>query len=673
MTTSPADTGPASNGRAPRFRIRIGRLLVVWLITALGLGLVAWALPGIEVNDPSAAFAAAAVIGLLNAVIAPLVSALRLPFTVLSMLIVTLVVNGLTIWAAGAALRGFDVSDLGVAILGGLLLAAVTTVLTVIASVDDDDSYYYAVVRRLARRSGQQVVTDAPGLVCLEIDGLAAPILRRAMRDGHVPQLARWVQEGRYHIVEWETDWSSQTGASQAGILLGSNQDIPAFRWVDKAGGRVVATSNPDDAAEIERLHSNGEGLLVDGGASRSNILSGDASHALLTSSRIAAEKKANPEYRAFFARSFNTTRALVLFAWEVILEWTAALRQLRRDIRPRGHRGGIYPFLRGAVCVVVRDLTVYSVISDIFTGRPAVYATFASYDEVAHHSGIERVDTMEALRKLDDAFGRIARAAQRAPRPYEIVVLSDHGQTQGATFKQRYGYTLDDLVRQAIGDGDVAGVAGSEENHTAVGTAFDEAVGQGEQSGKRRGGKPKVLDSDAVVLASGNLGLVYLMRETRRLTMEEIDDAYPRLIPSLREHSGIGVLLVRSAEHGPLALGPRGIRYLDDDRVDGVDPLAVFGPNAARHLLRTDGFANVGDIMVNSFYDPSTDEGCAFEELIGFHGGLGGEQTRPFILAPVHLPLPDEPIVGAEHVHRILKGWRNELQRPDDEPERTE
>ena len=86
--------------------------------------------------------------------------------------------------------------------------------------------------------------------------------------------------------------------------------------------------------------------------------------------------------------------------------------------------------------------------------------------------------------------------------------------------------------------------------------------------------------------------------------------------------------------------LGPRGAHYLDEGRVEGDDPLAPFSPTAARHLLRTDGFAHVADIMVGSFYDPVLDEGCAFEELISFHGGLGGPQTRPFILHPPRLTL---------------------------------
>ena len=108
-------------------------------------------------------------------------------------------------------------------------------------------------------------------------------------------------------------------------------------------------------------------------------------------------------------------------------------------------------------MCVVVRDLIVYGVLTDMMRGRPAVYATFSSYDEVAHHSGLERADTLEALRKLDQQFGRIDRARRYAPRPYEIVVLSDHGQTQGATFKQRNGYGLDELVERSLAHGEAS------------------------------------------------------------------------------------------------------------------------------------------------------------------------------------------------------------------------
>ena len=379
------------------------------------------------------------------------------------------------------------------------------------------------IAQRIARRLGIIASTDVPGIVFLEIDGLALPVLQRAMRDGNAPTMARWLADDTHVLTEWETDLSSQTGASQAGILLGSNEDIPAFRWVEKETATLMTCSAPQDCAEIERRRSSGIGLLVDGGASRGNLLSGDAEDVILTVSRMEAEKKSNPGYRAFLANGDNVTRTFVLFLWEVILEWTAAARAIRRDVRPRGHRGGIYPLMRGALCVFVRELITSGVLTDMMRGRPAVYATFSSYDEVAHHSGLERADTLEALRKLDQQFAQIERACRYAPRPYEIVVLSDHGQTQGATFKQRNGYGLDELVERSLARGDVSGIAGGDEQSSMVGLAVGEATGK---QAKRP--KNDVSDRDVVVLGSGNLGLVYLMEERRRLTLEEIEERHP-------------------------------------------------------------------------------------------------------------------------------------------------
>ena len=165
------------------------------------------------------------------------------------------------------------------------------------------------------------------------------------------------------------------------------------------------------------------------------------------------------------------------------------------------------------------------------------------------------------------------------------------------------------------------------------------------------------------IVLGSGNLGLVYLMDEPRRLYQEEIEERHPKLLETLRRHPHIGFLLVRSRERGPVVLGPRGARYLTDDSVEGEDPLAPFAPGAADHLRRTDGFEHVADIMVNSFYDPELEQACAFEELISFHGGLGGPQTQPFILHPVELAGAGRAGRGAAAVHDVLMGWRRMLE----------
>jgi len=656
-----AASQPTMRWHPERPQLRPLRLVVGWVISALSLLFAALVLPNVTVSGFWGALLIAALIAILNALVPPVIAALRLPFTLITSFLLILFLDAVMLRIASEAFPGaMHISNLGRALVVSLLAAAAAMVITILAGMDDDDEYTLRVTQRIARRTGNVQRTDVPGVIYLEIDGLGLPVLQRAMRDGNAPEMARWLADGSHHMVEWQTDLSSQTGASQAGILLGSNEDIPAFRWVDKRTGRVIACSGPDDCAEMEKRLATGVGLLVGGGASRGNLFSGEADATILTVSRLSAEKKANPGYRSFFANGFNVTRVLVLFFFELGLEWVAAIRGIRRNVQPRGHRGGKYPFIRAGMCVVVRDLIVHGVLSDMMQGRAAVYATFSSYDEVAHHSGLERADTLEALRKLDEQFGRIMRACRYAPRPYRIVVLSDHGQTQGATFRQRNGYGLDDLVRRSLESGSVGEMSGAEEAQAMVGHALTEATGRDAKDPDGDESKPE--GEDVIVLGSGNLGLLYLMNHPERQTLEQIESEHPRLIPALRAHPHVGWLLVRAAS-GPVVLGATGSRDLVSGAVEGDDPLAPFGPEAAQHLARTDGFSNVADIMIGSFYSPDLEQGCAFEELISFHGGLGGPQTRPFILYPVELAAPEQPILGAARVHEILSGWRRDLQ----------
>jgi uncharacterized membrane protein YvlD (DUF360 family) len=666
LVSVPEQYGEQATWKPDVPRISILRFLLAWIVAAAAVGISIWIAPGANIDSAGAAFLVAALIGVLNAILPPVLAALRLPFMLVTGFLLVLAADAALLLIADKILPDdVHVGGFGDALVASLLIAAVSMALQVLLGTNDDSEYSVRVTRRIARRLGAHDRTDVPGIIFLEIDGLALPVLRAAMRDGSVPNMANWIADDGYRLAEWETDLSSQTGASQAGILLGSNEDIPAFRWVEKENARMLVCSSPSDCAEIEARHATGIGLLIDGGASRGNLLSGEAEDVILTVSRTEAERKSNPGYRAFLANGFNVTRALVLFALEIVLEIKAAAQAKRRDVRPRGHRGGIYPVMRAAMCVIVRDLIVFGVLTDMMRGRPAVYATFSSYDEVAHHSGLMRVDTLEALRKLDQQFGRLAAARRFAPRPYEIVVLSDHGQTQGATFKQRNGYGLDELVERSLTRAKVTAYADGDEQHAMVGHAVGEATGR---KAKKRA-KNDVSGREAVVLGSGNLGLVYLMEVPHRLTREEIDERHPELIPALRAHPHVGWVLVRSAEHGAVVLGPTGEHRLADGQVEGDDPLAGFSPTAPAHLLRTDGFPHVADLMIGSFYDPTLEEGCAFEELICFHGGLGGPQTRAFILYPPRLPAPAEPILGAAAVHGVLSGWRATLQHGAGEP----
>ncbi len=652
------------------------RLVVDGVVTAAALLALAGILPGLHVRDAGTAIAAVALVFALNTLLWPLLIRLALPLTVLTLGLGALALNGAVLLLVAAILPGLTIDGLFEAVVVVLGLTAVRTLADAVLSIDDDARVDRHRTRRAALATAEGG-GDVPGVLFLEIDGLAHEVLRRALRDGNAPTLARWVREGTHHLDVWETDLSSQTGACQAGLLHGSNDDMPAFRWWEKDRDAPIVTNHPRDAAELERRISDGRGLLFEDGASRANILSGDAPHSLLTMSTVLDVRRGRigRDYFTYFASPYNVARTLLLSLADVAHELRAGAEQRRRDVQPRIRRGLKYALVRAWAVVVQRDLQVAAVLGDVRAGRPVLYTTFLAYDEVAHHSGVERPDTLAVLRLVDREIERIAAAAARAGRHYEIVVLSDHGQSQGATFLQRYGVTLEGLVARACGTDEVAAEASGEDEalgrlRAAVTEASqaDTAAGRtlARTTHERGELEPAAAAGDErpeiSVMASGCLGLISFPRLPGRVTREQLDERYPQLLDALRAHPGIGFVLVRSERDGAVVLGARGGHRLADGRVDGDDPLAPFGPTAAAHVRRTDGFAHCPDVLVNSAWWPETEEVAAFEELVGSHGGLGGGQAHPFVLAPADWRWPEEPVVGAERLHRILRGWLADL-----------
>ncbi len=659
------------------------RFVMVLVVGAFALLVTAWLLPGFEVAGWRALALAVGVLAALNGLVWPVIARYASGLILFTLGLAALVLNGTFLLAAAEVVPGFEVSSLWVATVASICMTAVTAVLGNVLSLDDDAVWRRQVVHRMVQRVESPEATDVPGVLFLQIDGLSEPVLRRAISEGYMPVLAEWLRSGSHRIVGWECDLSSQTGASQAGILHGDNTDMPAFRWYDKASKRVLTSNRPQDAAEMEADRSTGHGLLAEGGVSRSNVFSGDSPDSLFTFSTVTDKSRSQTRgFNFFMAHPYAISRLIVMGIADVGRELAASRRARRRNIVPRLDRGGIYPLLRAATTVMLQDLTVYTLMADIYRGVPSAYVDFVGYDEVAHHSGIAAPDALETLYRLDQQLARLRRAIDEAPRPYHVVVLSDHGQTQGSTFLQRYDLTLAELVESLIdrsetvdaptmspeGWGNLNGILTDTiqdessnlsklvkvlvRKHTVDGNVV---LGPGEDGHDQ---VDPADDTGPVVLASGNLGLVSFPGIAGRATLEEIAGRYPGLVAGLAEHPGIGFVMVKSSTLGSMAIGARGICYLEDGRIEGEDPLEPFGPRAIEHIRRTDSFGNAPDLLINSFFDPETDEGAAFEELIGFHGGLGGKQAEPFVMFPTAFPAPTEPLVGAAAIHHLLGGW---------------
>ncbi len=373
--------------------------------------------------------------------------------------------------------------------------------------------------------------------------------------------------------------------------------------------------------------------------------------------------------------------RSVILFFGDALMEVFQYFLQIIRNVQPRLNRlHNGYPFMRAALTSFLKDISAYLILLDILRGTPALYHTYAGYDEMAHHAGPWTWDAFHELRRLDRMIARLlAVMGERAPRPYELILLSDHGQSFGFTFLQRYGQTLGEFIQSRLPQGtQVAASASSDDGSTGVISMMDElsniedqsvggaagrAVLQGANRLLRRGVDQRLGAADSApaevkVAFSGNLANVYFTNLDHRPRVSELNARYPGLLDALVQHEGVGFVVGLDDEDQPVCFGKEGACNLHSGAVTGVNPLTPFTCDYAPLELRLEqvrrvaDFPHAGDLIVNSPVYPDGTV-AAYEELIGNHGGLGGEQTDAFILAPADVPVP--PTRNSIDVYAIL------------------
>jgi hypothetical protein len=582
------------------------------------------------------------------------------------------------------------------------VVGLVSTMLGWFGSAGTEQVLVSRLVASAQRRPAKLVDPEVEGVVFVQMDGVPFPVLQMAITAGTVPTLTRWVRSGTHRLHEWTPKLPATTPASQMGILHGVIDGIPAFRWYDRANDRVLVANKPADAAVIEADMTTGKGLLVDDGVSISNLFTGDAPTAVLTMSRRARGGEAARQAVAQFVMSpAGLTRALSRSVSELTRDRFQTRRAISRDVQPRCERNWETALLRCVTNGALRDLNTILVSQHMLKGVRSIYVDFVDYDEIAHHAGILRPESLEALEAVDGVLHQLELVASAAPRRYRFVILSDHGQAQGAIFADRYGEDLASLVAR-LAQSDVASFDDSVEgwgrtralvgelaSPDGVGGRAMQSAANAMDKGDRnepdavaatpatKGGKAKTEpvtgDETFHVFGSGNLGLIYVRGEKRQLTRRELSERYPGLVAGLAAHPGVGFVVVMD-DDGPVVLGSDGWHRLDDGHVEGVDPLLPFGSYAPGFVHRVAHRPEAPDIYVNSLLDPGTDEVAAFEGLVGCHGGLGGWQDRACAVVPVDVPFPEERVVGADAMHVALRdilrhlGHRQGITEPGEE-----
>ncbi|HRN67507.1 MAG TPA: phage holin family protein [Promineifilum sp.] len=673
------------------------RFATIWLVDAISLSLTAWFLPGIGLGAYAGlpawlvALGAALLLGLVNLAIRPLIllAAMRQGFIIL--LVVGFFVNAVMLRLTAAVMGGgLTVDGWLPAIVGGIVLAIVNMIVAGLVGIDDQGSFYRAVIEsQLAQGQGDTPPDTYRGVIVLQLDGLSYYHLQDALTRGYLPSIARMVEKDGYVVSRTDCGLSSQTSACQAGILYGDNYDIPAFRWYDKAENRLYVAGN--DAALINERYGHGKGLLRDG-VSINNLLDGDARLSLLTATDLSGgedeerQARANDIYLLLLNPHFFL-RVVGKFIGEAMLEVWQYTLDVVRGVEPRLNRlSGFYPLYRAATTVFMREVSGFLTLVQIGRGAPIIYTTWPGYDKVAHYSGPWSRHAFGTLRGFDRFVGQLRTIiAEKAPRPYELLILSDHGQSSGATFKMRYGYTLLEFIERYLPSDTVVSAAYDHDDGSTSVVAMAAELsniqeqGMGGRIGKvmtegmqelaeeateeleEREDEDLKTAADVTFCASGNLAQVYFHAFPQRATMNELNHAYPNLIEALLRHEGVGLVVVDDDEGVPLALGPHGARNLHTGVVSGEDPLTLYGDAELRawQTRRISDYPCAGDLTIISTVYPDNTV-AAFEELIGVHGGLGGEQTDSFLLHPATMTV--SPTRSSTDVFGILNARREPL-----------
>jgi hypothetical protein len=637
-----------------------------------GLLVASWIVPGFKVGGWTDLVVAALLILVIGGLLRPLLiwGAVRIGWV--ATVAVGLFGQTLVIWLV---LSNEDTS-VAAAFWGSWVVVSISTLFVWVATAGTDDTVIVPLLRRARRRPREVADPEMPGVLFVQADGVPFPVLEWGVRAGTLPTLSRWIRAGSHRMVEWRPRLPATTPASQLGILHGTIEGVPAFRWYDRAEQRVYVANKPADAALIEARASDGRGLLADDGVSVSNLFTGDAVTAYATMSAISRTRedvRARSALMRYAAAPTGMARSMTRAISEIVRERFQRAGARRRDVRPRVTRGWAFAFERAALLGPIRDLSTHLVGEALLDGRRSIYVDLVDYDAVAHHVGVMQPEALSALEGIDRVLGQLERVAAVAPRPYHLVVLSDHGQSQGEVFADRYGEDLGSLVTRLAG----TAVEHSEYNAEATGTigalvadstSSDSVVGRSMRRGADHlgdrvesevasDGAVPLAGSELMVFGSGNLGLVFVTGEKQKLTLEELALRYPVLVDGLVAHPGVGFLVVETAAHGPVVLGRDGEHHLRTGEVVGEDPLAPFGPDAPTFVLRVARMPESPDILVNSLLD-DLGEVAAFEGLVGCHGGLGGWQDRAMLVWPVALDSPTEMIVGADALHRQLLTW---------------
>ena len=447
----------------------------------------------------------------------------------------------------------------------------------------------------------------------IHVDGLSHARLTAAVEQGHMPFVSHLMTAEGYESLSYRCGVPSTTPFAQAGILFGDNTEIPSYRWWDKEAGLLVTFGSGSTFGKVADRYFAGRIPLTAGGACIAALYRAGATDRF----GPPYEERHRPDKRDAGGRAIAAflLNPVTLYFW--IRHGGLALFRIASEYLQarfsRRRTANVYVVADIYHEVLVHHLTRFALIQAMDEALPAIYACFYTYDEAAHAFGPTDPNTLRILRHIDSTIRLAAerRNANAGGIGYDLVVLSDHGQVETAPFMATDGRSLGSFVAEWL-----AGCTIREHR----GRTFQE--GGGHFAGR------------VEITYSGGLAHIYFADVPGRLDDEQLELKFPGLVAKIAALDRVGVVMLKSSSGGVLATreGRFSLKApLTPDTAALLERFDSPGPLAAE-LRRLNSFERSGDVVVFGAFDGKTQ--VNFEDQVGGHGSIGGEQLHPFVLA---------------------------------------
>ena len=539
-------------------------------------------------------------------------------------------------------------------------------------SLDDLALALQGLVDRFVRwlRIGPAPATSARRLLILQIDGLSRTALDQALREGHLPFLARLLRRS-HRLAPMTVGMPTSTPAFQMAAMYGVRPDIPGFHFHDKRRHADIYFPRAGDAALVEEEQARGRLGIVTGGSTYGCVFTGGATHNLFSFAMI--KRPSGQGVR-------TAVSAFVVVAWVIVkclaMTGVELLRFLLRIVanplaaRPSGWR---WLAIKVGMSIWMRQLFTLSAARDIYAGAPAIYVNYLDYDVYSHGFGPRDRRAMRVLRRVDRAIHQLWRVCRRVPgHGYDVFVLSDHGQVHCMPFQTvSGGVPLEHAVmdkffpradRPEVGRASLA-VHGLPHLVRAMRSHRNKGLYQrfvnylDEDFDAHIDRAPETVERDGVrVVSAGPNAFVYFLDWDEPLTIDEIDARHAHVAEDLSRMPGVGFVLARGAD-GPVCAF-RGKRYRlaeEPGPFAGRDDVEVV-LEGIRDLM---AMRSAGDLIL---YGNEASEGdVSFITEVGAHAGPSRDELHTFIIAPAGVTLPT-PIRHPIQLYEVFVRY----QRPE-------